>query len=824
MTTDNPYNDPDNRMTPLHSPSFRELLRRHRLGAGLSQEALAEETGLSVDAIGLLERGERQRPQRHTLGVLVDALALNDDDRGHFLAAARSPSRAVDQKVSGDLPYQTTPILGRDSEIETLTALLRGSARVLTLTGPGGVGKTRLACAVAEQVADSFEDGVSFVPLAPLGDPALVISAIAAALGVREGTLQSSVEAALTGRDMLLILDNFEHVISATPLAVALIAAAPRLRLLITSRVALRVGAEREFPVQPLPIPGLGTGSDLAQNPAVALFAQRVEAMQPFFTLTPSVAWTVAEICRRVDGLPLAIELVAGRAKVLNPEELLLRLDRGMGVMSAGRRDAPARHQSLHAALTWSYDLLGTNERVLCRRLAVFTGGWTVGAAEYVCTSEELAEDTVLDGLGTLADHSLVTMRNWDGAHPRIEMLETIREYARDKLDEAGEGDVLRRRHAIYYLELAEQAASQLREQGASESWAVLDREYDNLRMALRWAGECSDWGVGLRLAGALARFWFIRGHYAEGRIWLERFLQAAGDAEPDDSTVRAVRAQALEGLAALVYNLGEYTQAAALFEQSIELYRQWDDRQAVARALTDLGGVLRDWGDRARSIAVLEESLEQYRSLDEPAGVAHALVNLGSALSLTGDLRRAEPLLVESVERYRDLEDEGGLVYSLRMLGQLLAERELTEHAVVVVEESLTLSRMIGDRGGTGAALNLLGHIMREHGDLDRAEVLLKEALRITKAVKIGVAYTLEGLAGVEAERGRMHRAARLLGGASALRGATNVPPRSYLAWHTEADRAAVHDALGREGFAAEWKAGKRMSDDQIIAFALSE
>lgn len=819
-------------MAPHDSPPFSELLRRHRFAAGLSQEALAEETGLSVDAIGLLERGERQRPQRHTLHVLVDALALDEEDRGRFLEAARSPARGVSHQAISGSPHQTTPILGRDFEIEMLTALLRGSSRLLTLTGPGGVGKTRLAHEVAEHIAGSFDDSVTFVPLAPLADPSLVMSAIAAALGVKEETagipwvtLQSSVEAALAGRDMLLILDNFEHVIEAAPLTAALIAAAPRLRLLVTSRIALRIGGEREFPVQPLPVPGVGTISDLAHNPAVALFAQRVEAVQPSFTLTPSVARTVAEICRRVDGLPLAIELVAGRAKILSPKDLLARLDRGMAVLSAGRRDAPARHQSLHATLTWSHDLLGTNEKVLFRRLAVFTGGWTVEAAEAVCAGGGLAEDAVLDGLGTLADHSLVALRDWDGAHPRIEMLETIRAYAREKLEEAGEWDALRRRHAIHYLDLAEQPSSGLRGQGASKPWTLLDREYDNLRAALRWADQCRDWVLGLRLAAALARFWFIRGYYAEGRAWLERFLIGVSDAEPNDSTLDAVRARALEGLAALVYNLGDYARAAALFEQSIELYRQRDDRQAVARGLTDLGGVLRDWGDRARSIALLEESLEQYRSLDDRSGVAHALVNLGSAVALAGDLSRAEPLLVESVELYRDLEDEADLVYSLRMLGQLLAERGLTEHAATVVEESLTLSRTIGDRGGTGAALNLLGHIMRERGDLDRAEALLKEALSIVRAaVKVGVAYTLEGLAGVEAERGRMHRAARLLGAAAAFRAATGVSPRSYLAGHTEADREAVRVALEEEAFAVEWEAGGHMTDDRIIAFALGE
>lgn len=527
-----------------------------------------------------------------------------------------------------------------------------------------------------------------------------------------------------------------------------------------------------------------------------------------------------------MDGLPLAIELAAGRAKILPPEELLARLDRGLAVLSAGRRDAPARQQSLRATLAWSHDLLGPEERVLFRRLAVFAGGWTVEAAEAVCAGVGLGEEGVLDRLGALADHSLVALRQWADAYPRMEMLETIREYAREQLEAAEEVATLRQRHALYYLGLAEQAASMLRGQGVPDAWALLDRDHDNLRAALRWASQCQDSALGLRLAAGLARFWFLRGYYVEGRDWLERFLATAGEAAPGDATPGVTRARALEGLAALVYNMGDYARAAALFEQSIALYRQRDDRHAVAHALTDLGGVLRDWGDGARAIAQLEESLALYRELGDRPGIAHALVNLGGAVYLAGDLRRAAPLLRESVDLRRDLDDEAGLVYSLRMLDLLLAERELNEQATAVVEESLQLSRTVGDRGGTGAALNLLGHIMRERGDLNRAEILLKDSLGIGGGViKIGFAYSLEGLAGVAAEQGRMKRAARLLGGAAAFRAeADAAAPQSFLGRHVDADRAAIRDALGEAAFAAEWAAGRQTPTDRIVAFALGE
>ena len=814
-------------MTPQQPPPFGDLLRRHRRAAGLSQEERAARAGLSVDAISLLERGGRQ-PQRHTRQALAEALALRGEEREGFLAAARPAPGAAEDRPRDDLPGRADPLVGRVADVERVQALLRGTSGLLTLTGPGGVGKTRLAVAVAERLAGDFADGVRFVSLAPLADPDLVVPAIAAAVGVpeaRDRPLRSGLEEALAGREMLLVLDNFEHLLAAAPPTAGLLAAAPRLRLLVTSRIALRVGGEREFPVQPLPVPAAGDDGDLARNPAVALFALRARAVQPAFALTPAVAGAVAAICRRVDGLPLAIELAAGRTKILPPDELLARLERGLAVLGAGRRDAPARQQSLRATLAWSHALLGADERVLFRRLAVFAGGWTVAAAEAICAGAGLAEEAVLDGLGTLADHSLVAAGQWADAPPRLGMLETIREYAGEQLEAAGEADTLRRRHALHYRDLAERAAARPHEEGAPDSHALLDREHANLRAALRWAGRCPDTALGLRLAAALARFWFIRGHYAEGRAWLERFLADDGAVALGDAAPPAIRARALEGLAALDYNMGDYARAEALFEESIALHRRCNDRRAVARALADLGGVRRDRGDGTGAVAVLEESLALYRDLGDRSGVAHALVNLGGAIYFAGDPGRAAPLLAESVALRRALGDEAGLVYSLRMLGLLLAERGLHERATAAVEESLGLGRRIGDNGGIGAALNLLGHIMRERGELDRAGALLHEALRFGGGVvRIGLAYTIEGLAGVEAARGRMERAARLLGAAAVFRAGADAPPQSFLTRHRDTDRAAIRDALGEEAFAAAWASGRCMPTDRIVAFALGE
>jgi predicted ATPase len=808
--------------------TFGELLRRHRIAAGLSQEALAERTGLSTDAVGLLERGARRRPQRHTVDVLADTLALVGEERDRFQAAARAPVRHSERAPIDRLPRSLTPILGRARELQEIAKLFEGEVRLLTLTGPGGVGKTRLALAAAEQLRGVCADGVLFVPLAPIADSSLVLSTIARALGVPEVDgrhLQESLDAALADQELLLILDNFEHVMSEASRVADLVAAAPYVRVLVTSRSPLRLRAEREFVVRPLPVPGApADAADLATNPAIALYAARARATSPGFSLTTTESAAVAAICRRLDGLPLAIELAAGRTKVLPPEALLAQLDRGTGVLTSGPRDAPARHQSLAAALAWSHGLLGHAERALFRRLAVFRGGWTLEAAETVCAGDGLPAGAVLDGLAILADQSLVLSPVGGGAHPRFEMLETIREYAGEQYEDADEAEAVAARHAACFLAMAEAAASKRSPGSIAAGFARLDLEHDNLRAALRWAAEQGDAHLGLRLAAALARFWFLRGHYAEGRAWLDRFL--AMDVQSDFVEVAGsapTRAQALEGLAALVYNQGEYSRAAGLYEQSIALYRNASDRQSLARALTGLGGVMRDGGDRPSAVALLEESLALYRADGHPQGIAHTLANLGSVVYFEGDFRAAETLLMESVARYRDLDDQAGMVFPMRFLAQTHAESGQFQLAARTAEKSLALSRAVGDRGGEGAALNLLGHLARDRGELENARSLLRASLSNTPLAPIGIAVALEGLAGVEADRGLAPKAARLLGAASKLRAATGPLPTSYMTRRVAADRAAVRSALGAEAFATAWDAGHRLPLEAALADALS-
>jgi predicted ATPase len=795
----------------------------------MSQEALAERTGLSVDAIGLLERGARRRPQRHTADVLAHSLALEGDERDRFLAAARAPAPLEERARIDRVPRSPSPILGRSRELQEIGKLLSAEVRLLTLTGPGGVGKTRLALAAAEQLRGVFAEGVVFVPLAPVADSSLVLSTIAQVLDVPEvggKSHQESLEAVLSDRELLLVLDNFEHLTAVAPGIAALVAAAPCLRVLVTSRSPLRVRAEREFPVRPLPVPAVGDASDFAANPAIALYAARAHAALPQHSLTPTDVTAVGAICRRLDGLPLAIELAAGRAKILPPEAMLARLESGTAVLRRGQRDAPARHQSLAATLDWSHDLLEPAERAVFRRLAVFRGGWTLEAAETVCAGDGLPTESVLDGLAILADQSLVLPPVGGDAHPRFQMLETIREYAGEQLARAGDAEQVRARHAACFLVMAEAAAAQRRPASKGGGFARLDPEHDNLRAALGWAWEQGDARFGLRLAAALARFWFLRAHYAEGRGWLERFLAMDNrvDFASDDASTGPTRARALEGLAALVYNQGDYARAAALYEEGITRYREASDRPSLARALTGLGGVARDTGDRTRAVELLEESLALYRIERDPEGIAHTLANLGSVVSFEGDFERAEALLMESVMRYRDLGDETGLVFPMRFLALTHAERGRYEVAVEIANESLALSRAVGDRGGEGAALNLLGHLARDRGDLENAGTFLRASLCNTPLVPIGIAGSFEGLAGVEAGRGRAAKAALLLGAASKLRAATGDLPTSYMTRRVAADRAAVRSTLGAEAFGAAWDAGRRLSLEAALDEALRD
>jgi non-specific serine/threonine protein kinase len=540
--------------------------------------------------------------------------------RNGALGAAAGPIVAAVRWAGGEvglqLPVPPTPLVGRDEQLASIRQrLLRPTVRLLTLTGPAGVGKTRLALAVAAELAGAFEAGVGFIDLAPLSDPRLVLPTLAQALGVREaeeGPLLAGLARGLQGVAMLLVLDNFEQVLEAAPQLGELLGRCPTLKVLVTSRAPLRLRCEHAFPVRPLELPNLRRLPALEALPsyaAVGLFLERAQAAQPDFVLGAENAEAVAEICVRLDGLPLAIELAAARTRVLPPGALRTWLGQRLALLTTGASDLPARHQTLRAAIDWSYDLLPVEEQALFRRLAVFVGGFTLEAAEAVANVDGALHTSVLDGVASLVDKSLLRQDVQLSGEPRLVMLETVREYALERLVASGEADAIGRRHAEYFLSMAEWARSQL--SGTEQvTWLnELEREHDNLRTALAWLREHGESELGLRLGGALWQFWSVRGHFAEGRAWLEELLR-----QPAAAARSAARANALNGAGSLAFSQGDDARAQLLFEESLAIWRELGDEREAAHSLSDLGRVAYERGDAAAALSLYEESLAAQR------------------------------------------------------------------------------------------------------------------------------------------------------------------------------------------------------------------
>lgn len=782
--------------------TFGALLKRYRRAAGLSQEALAERVGYSIGHLSRLERAARL-PGTAVVAQLADALELTPADRAIFIAAAHQPQTTelaaphtaapshAQTPATDNLPPQLTPLVGREREQALVTRLLnRKDVRLLTLTGPGGVGKTRLSLQVAADLRDQFHAGVCFVSLASVRDPDLVLSTLAQELGVREyggQPLWEAVRAHLQGRQLLLLLDNFEHVLAAAPLVADLIAACSLLKALVTSRALLRVRGEHQCELPPLAAPAPGFDltratavADLGRYPAIELFAQRARAIQPTFDLTPANAEVVAAICRQLDGLPLALELAAARIRLLSPPMLLARLEHRLALLTTGTQDMPERQQTLRSTLDWSYHLLSDAEQRLFRRLGVFVSGWTLEAAEAICwAAGDLGLDVVA-GLGSLLDKSLIQRDGNEVDETHFAMLETTREYAFELLASSGEAEAFCRQHAAHYLALAEQAAPELT--GPHQAiWLMrLGRAYNNLRAALSWMREQHQTELGLRLAGALVRLWTTRGYIGEGRKWLESLLaQTVAVAAP-----AAVRAKAVYAAGLLANTAGDHTQAALLLEESIALFQEAEDRLGAVRALNTLGGVAYDLGDLHGAVALFEQTLAQSRAAGNLGEVARALANLGEAYYHLGDL----------------------------------------EGATACHEEALALARQAGRADVEAYQLGDLGNVARQRGDLIRAIALQQQALKRKWALgeRRQIAITLEDIASIAGAAGQGERAACLLGAASVVRETIGAPQPLPERLATEQAVAAARAALGEEGWAAAFTAGRALSLEQAFAYAL--
>ncbi|MGQ0550359.1 MAG: ATP-binding protein, partial [Armatimonadota bacterium] len=721
--------------------------------------------------------------------------------------------------LPNNLPVQLTSLVGREREIAEVNRLLP-TTPLLTLTGAGGCGKTRLALQVAADVLEAYADGVWFVDLAPISDPALVPRTVASALGVREQPGRSML-AVLTDylgpKHLLLILDNCEHLLSeCAQLTDGLLRVCLRLRILATSRQGLGIAGELTYRVPSLSVPDLRDPglNGLMHYGAVRLFVERATFASPTFALTPQKTRAVAQICARLDGIPLAIELAAVRVKAMGVEQIASRLDDRFHLLTGGSRTALPRQQTLRGMIDWSYDLLPEPERAFLRRLAIFAGGFTLEAAEAVCTGDGIAKDDVIELLTHLVEKSLVISEEHDG-HEWYRALETIRQYGLRRLQEAGEEPVLRDRHRDWYLGLAERA--EIGTQGAAQGeWLDrVEREHDNFRAALEWS-KTTPGGADerLRLAGALWFFWFMRGYLSEGRDWLEGALSASPAAPP------SARAKALNGAGLLAWRQGDDARAAALGEQGLALCRQVGYQLGVGSSLHTLGLVARRQGDDIRAAALCEESLAVVRAAGYKWGIAHALDTLGDLARHQGDYDRAATLLEESLDLFRELKDNGGIASSLYYLGLVALQRGDPSRASTLFEECLSLFRGLKDKGGIAWALHHLGSMARDQGAVERAAAFLQESLAAFRELgqKSAIAASLERLGGVAAAQGRWSRAARLFGAADALRQASGSRQPASVRADAERDLADVRAKMGEQAFASAWAHGRAMALEQAV------
>jgi predicted ATPase/transcriptional regulator with XRE-family HTH domain len=810
---------------------YGERLRHYREAAGYSQEELAERAGLSANAISALERGERKRPYPDTLRRLADALGLSDAQRSELAALRGGPEAPAvplapgprQPRPAADLPGEPTPLIGREAEAKVVRHLLAHlDGRLLTLLGPGGVGKTRLALHVAQSVTDQYPDGVVWVELAPLADPSLVLSTIVRAMGLDEplgGDPGATLRSWLRERQVLLVLDNVEHVLDAVPELAHLLQACRYLQILATSRSAMGIRGEQEYVVPPLELPPAGRAihaDDVARASSVQLFVQRARQKHQSFALTEENAPIVAAICRRLDGLPLALELVAARVRVLSLPELLARLDQLMSLLVGGSRDLPHRQQTMRATIGWSYDLLGPAERALFRRLSVFAGGWTLEAAESVAAWGDIAGAEVIDLLSSLVEQSLVSVTQ-EQQETRYWLLEPIRQYAGERLKASGESEETRLRHASHYQEFAEGAAPEF--EGKSEQILWLDRterEHDNLRATLAWCQEGEGRaGIELRIAAALWRFWEIRGHTVEGIRWLTGAL-SRNEGQPP-----ALRANALNAAGNLARDRADFARASACHEECLAIRRELNDTRGIATSLNNLGVIARDRRDAQRTIELCEESLALFRSLGDHHRSAIVMISLGVAASEQGNHARARAWYEESLAVFRAARDGWHTAWLLTYLAEAMLRHGDLIAARRTGEESLALHRTADDVWGIARALSIQGKLAQVDSDIDSAARRFAEALSLLvgAGVERGIPGCLEDLAGIMLAWGQPEHAARLAGGAVALREQIGITQSAG------EGTAPVVDVSGvRTGpQAAAWSEGRALTGEQVIAEALA-
>jgi len=712
-------------------PTFGTMLRRHRRAASLTQEELAARAGISARAIADLERGVNLTPRRDTLDLLVRALALPEPARAALEAAAKRapfPTRSMSVQRRANLPAPLTGFIGRIEEQGMLRQAL-AAARLVTVTGLGGCGKTRLALRVVEDLLPDYPDGVWLADLAALADPLLVTSIVASVLGVRDAGqpgLLDSLTASLRPKSLLLVLDNCEHLADAcATLVSAILRACPRVRILATSREPLGVVGEHILTLLPLALPSHAAQfHDVQRSDAVRLFGERAQAVRPGFALTPHNAAIVAALCRRLDGIPVALELAAARLSALSVEDLAARLDDGFGLLRGVNRAGPPRQQTLHATLDWSHRLLDAPERAVLRRLSVFAGGWTLDAAEAVCVCSEEPRTGVAGLLCRLVDKSLVLAEDaaGTGGERRYRLLETVREYAGEHLLASGEAAAARGQHRAWYLALAERAERRLTGPAQDRWLDLLETEHDNIRVALAWhADDADDAATRVRLAAALWRFWLRRNHRSEGRRWLTGVRAEAG--------TMALRARVLFGRGVLAWSLHDGSQAAGLVAKALSLYRDLQDRGGIADALGILGEIAQWNGNRIHAQQLFGQSLTLRQALGDTRGTALALRALGVLSHEGGDYARGRALIEEALSLYQRLDDGRNVGLSLYHLALIAGDQGQYERAEQLCAQSSGLFATVGDTEMLVFSHLAHGNVARDRGDLARAANLYEQA-----------------------------------------------------------------------------------------------
>ena len=725
------------------------------------------------------------------------------------------------ENLPNNLPAHSTEFIGRKDEVEEIVEyLFNQSVRLLTLTGPGGTGKTRLSQEAAAEMLENYPDGVFFIPLAPISDPELVPTTIARTIGVREGgglPPLENLKSYLRDKHLLMILDNFEQVMEATGIVSELLAAAPNLKLIVTSRIPLQVRGEQEFPVSPLDVPGRDVVfEDITSIECIQMFVALAQAANPRFEFNSQNAAAVAEICRRLDGLPLAIEIAAARSRMLSPQAMLTRLDESLKLLTGGPRDLPARQQTLRGAIDWSYDLLETADRTLFARLGVFVGGFTLEAAEAVCNPDDQLD--VFIGIETLLNNSLLKFANPKEDEPRFELLQTIREYALEKLTDMGELEEMRQDHAEYFNQKSDQIMWHLYSARSVEILKVLETEQDNYRAALNWSLESPDRiGVGIQIAFRIFWFWYRYGHFHEGREWCERLLQQTGDMGR-----HPLRATALTCTSVMAMWEGDLNVAMSYAEESLDIWRTIEDPEGMAFSLMSTGIVLINQGKDDQARPLLEQSVDIYKEIGATWFEGTALVHLANVALGQNDIEAALVYLERGEAIARQGGDPWQIAFAVNNRGEVarvLGEYDKAQRYYVETEQFYQQADAKGDQA---RLIHTLAYISQHEGDLELAEDRFRESLEhfLELGNKRGIAECLAGLAGLGAERGEFEWAVPLLAASEAL--LTSFGAAWWPADRVEFERSLefTRSALEPADFETLWNQGQTLSLEEAVKY----